>query len=81
MELFNEYLTLERGGTKGAIRYLLKSLEKVNLNIENFILYKSYLITIIQNDERSLTKVCTLLINNKDKMALNEEDIKVIKKY
>ena len=81
MELFNEYLTLERGGTKGAIRYLLKSLEKVNLNIENFILYKSYLITIIQNDERSLTKACTLLINNKDKMALNEEDIKVIKKY
>lgn len=79
MELFNEYLKLEQNGTKGAIRYLLKSLEKVALKTENQKLYKSYLITIIQNNERSLIKACMLLINNKDEMLLDEKDIKVIK--
>lgn len=79
MELFNEYLKLEGNGVKGAIRYLLKSFEQIELDIEDSDLYMSYLITIINNNERSLTKACVLLINNKEKMVLGSNYIKIIR--
>lgn len=78
MELFNIYLILENNGTKGAIRYLLKTLEQNPIEPVNICLYKSYLLTIIRNNERSLTKACSLLIDNKEKLILNEKDIDII---
>lgn len=74
MDLFNSFYNLEIGGTKGAIRYLLKSLECSKIEINAPELYKSYLITIIRNNERSLTKACSLLIENKDNIILTDED-------
>lgn len=79
MELFNSYFTLEKSGTKGAVRYLLKTLEKNPISPANTSLYKAYLITIIENNERSLTKACSLFINNKDYLILEERDILLIK--
>ena len=69
MSLFNHFLTLEQNGTKGAIRYLLKSLEKspIEINDEHKDLMKSYLLTILSNDERSLGKACALLITGNEK--------------
>lgn len=80
MSLFNHFLTLEQNGTKGAIRYLLKSLEKSPIEIkdEHKDLIKSYLLTILSNDERSLGKACALLITGNGKNSLDEEDIRVL---
>lgn len=75
MALFNSFLSLEKSGTKGAIRYLLKSIEKSPIDTTNSELYKSYLLTILGNNERSLTKACSLLINNKDSLILNLTDV------
>lgn len=78
MSLFNTFFSLEREGTKGAIRYLLKSIESKPITVIDPILYKSYLLTIIKNNERSLTKACLLLIENKDTMPLNITEIELI---
>lgn len=80
MELFNTYFILEKDGTKGAIRYLLKTLEKRSIKSIDTSLYKAYLLTIIGNDERSLIKACSLLIENKQKLILDERDVDIIKK-
>lgn len=77
MELFNIFLNLEKNGTKGAIRYLLKKIEINPIDVSNYELYKSYLLTIIKNNERSLTKACLLLIENQDKMPLKIKDIEL----
>lgn len=79
MELFNSYFVLEKNGTKGAVRYLLKTLEKNPIAPVNTSLYKAYLLTIIENNERSLTKACSLLIKNKGVLILEEKDILLIK--
>lgn len=78
MALFNSFLSLEKSGTKGAIRYLLKSIEKNPIDTTNPELYKSYLLTILGNNERSLTKACSLIINNKDSLILNSSDVTFI---
>lgn len=78
MTLFNSFLSLEKTGTKGAIRYLLKSIEKNPIDTTNPELYKSYLLTILGNNERSLTKACSLLVNNKASLILNLSDINMI---
>lgn len=79
IEIFNVFFTLEKDGTKGAVKYLLKSLEKNTIEITNTFLYKSYLLTIIKNNKRSLSKACTLLIANKDKFTLSQDDFSLIK--
>lgn len=78
MHLFNTFFSLEKNGTKGAIRYLLKSIEANPINMPDIKLYKSYLLTIMKNNERSLTKACLLLIENKDKMILKPEELKFL---
>lgn len=79
MELFNTYFILEKNGTKGAVRYLLKTLEQNPIEQTNTALYKAYLLTIIKNNERSLTKACSLLIENKESLTLDEKDVAIIK--
>jgi hypothetical protein len=79
MELFNTFFIMEKNGTKGAIRYLLKTLEKKHIEPTIPSLYKAYLLTIIGNNERSLTKACSLLIGNKESLSLDEKDVAIIK--
>ena len=74
MRLFNKFLTLERDGINGAVRYLLKTLAVSSVIPVNRSLYKAYLLTILANDERSLTKVCSLLINDYHSL-LDDKDI------
>ena len=92
--LFNRFFLMEKSGTKGAIRYLLKALSVKPVQTDSS-LFKAYLISAIANDNRSLTKACSLLIdiNNRYKINqseevsdgvarnfLNDEDIKTIKR-
>lgn len=79
MELFNSYFVLENNGIKGAIRYLLKTLEKDPIIETNTSLYKAYLLTIIKNNERSLSKVCSLFIENKENLTLDDRDAVIIR--
>lgn len=79
VELFNSFASMENSGTKGAIRYLLKSLEKRPIETSNPAVYKAYLISILENNERSLTKACSLLIKNNESLPLDERDIELIK--
>lgn len=79
IELFNAYSILEKNGTKGAIRYLLKTLEQNPIEQTDFSLYKAYLLTIIENNERSLSKACSLFIENKENLTLNEDDLSIIR--
>lgn len=61
MEMFNTFFKLESNGTKGAIRFLVKSLNEA-FATPNDELLLSYLLNILVNDSRSLVKVCELLI-------------------
>lgn len=78
MEMFNAFALLEKSGVKGAIRFLLKSIEKNPIAGDNSQLYKAYLLTIIKNNERSLTKACSLLIKNKDALNISEIDKEIL---
>ncbi len=78
MNLFNTFFNLEKSGTKGAIRHLLKNIENNPIDVSDYMLYKSYLLTIIKNNERLLTKACLLLIENQDTMSLNSTDIELL---
>ena len=78
MELFNNFFQLESDGTKGAIRFLLKSIEKKPVVPENHELYRSYLLTILNNDSRSLAKACALLIEDIKTKPLEENNIQLI---
>lgn len=80
MRLFNTFLKMEKTGTKGAIRYLLKSIEKEPIRTENPALYKAYLINILANDERSLVKACSVLIKNNAESPLTPQDVDIIQK-
>lgn len=69
--LFNTFFVLEEQGTKGAVRYLLKSLESI-FDSDDFLsyqfnseLYNAHLLSILQNEPRSLIKVCSLLLSDK----------------
>lgn len=85
MELFDKFLSLEKNGSKGAVRYLLKSLESKPIKIEleqTSQLYLSYLLNIIANDVKSLPKACSLLISKNEKqqhiIKLHQKDIDII---
>jgi hypothetical protein len=80
MEIFNSFFSLEESGIKGSIRYLLKTIEKYPITTADPELYKSYLLTILTNNERSLTKACSLLINNQESLRLSEPNIILINK-
>lgn len=79
MALFNTFFTMEKDGTKGAIRYLLKSIESAPIEMKNPALYKSYLLSVIKNNERSLVKACALLIDARATVPLTETDVKFIR--
>lgn len=76
MKLFNTYLSMEKQGTKGAIRFLLKSMESQAIETDNKSLYRSYLISIMTNDSRSLVKACSLLLKENIE-TFSEHDKKV----
>lgn len=81
MDMFNSFFKLESNGTKGAIRFLLKSLEKNPIDISYSELYKAYLLTILQNNKRSLIKACQILIERKsENFCINDNDVKLIKR-
>lgn len=78
MILFNTFISLEKAGTTGAIRYLLNTIEANPIDVVNDNLYKSYLLTILGNNARSLTKACSILINCKDKLGLMPDEVTYI---
>lgn len=79
MQLFNVFMSLEKNGTKGAIRFLLKSIEQKPIDTTQKELYKAYLLTILSNNERALTKACSILIDQKDELAMSEADVSLIR--
>lgn len=80
IKLFNDFLIMEKNGTKGAVRYLLKDLERESLKTKKKDLLKSYLISVLSNDDRSLTKACSLLIQNNSTDELTIDDKKLLEK-
>lgn len=76
IEIFTFFSNMEKNGVKGSIRFLLKTLEQnaKEIKIEDPSLYKAYLISVMSNDERSLTKVCSILIENCELYPLLESD-------
>lgn len=67
MKLFNTFFNLEVSGTKGAIRYLLKSIESSPIDfpsVQDQKLYRAYLFTVLMNNDRSLTKACSLILKS-----------------
>ncbi|MEA5142003.1 MAG: RNA-directed DNA polymerase [Oscillibacter sp.] len=77
MKMFNTYFELEANGTKGAVRFLIKSLNDA-FTCSDRNLYTSYLLDVLVNDERSLVKVCQLMIKEKRKLRFTEEDVQII---
>lgn len=80
IKLFNDFFEIEKSGTKGAIRYLLKSLMNNSIDFKNKELFDSYILTIMSNDSRSLTKACSLLIDNSLTSKLNEQHVNKLKR-
>lgn len=72
MELFNTFFQLEANGTKGAIRYLIKSLKPIHKTPQNEEIFITYLLNILVNDTRSLTKVCEILIQEKNSLYIDD---------
>ena len=70
---FDKFFVLEREGTKGAIRFLVKSI-KTRITNKNNALFASRLISILVNDPRSLVKACERLIDSKEYIKLSDED-------
>lgn len=77
MKLFNTYFTLENHGTKGAIRFLIKSINDSFMPSNNRLL-ASYLFNVLVNDSRSLVKVCELLIERKSEITVDATDLLLI---
>lgn len=77
MKLFNSFYRLENDGTKGAIRFLIKSINDSFIPSDNELL-SSYLFNVLVNDSRSLVKVCQLLIERKSSIPISETDILLI---
>lgn len=82
IEIFTIFSNMEKNGVKGSIRFLLKTLEQNSkkIDIEDYSLYKAYLISIMSNNERALTKACSILIDNCELYPLTENDKKIIYK-
>lgn len=80
IKLFNTFFNIEKAGTKGAIRYLLKSLENESLDYRNKDLFGSYILTIMDNDSRSLTKACSLLLKETKILEKDSNYIPKLKK-
>ncbi|RGB77950.1 hypothetical protein [Anaerococcus nagyae] len=78
IKLFNDFFEMEKAGTRGAIRYLLKSIQKDSLRYNNEQLFNSYLFTIMANDPRSVTKACSLIIKNNNLAKLNNDQVSLI---
>lgn len=78
MELFNQFYRMEKSGTKGAIRFLAKSIDSGVIKYKDNDLFNSYILNIMSNDPRSLVNTCSILIKNKDDIA--NKDIDKIKK-
>lgn len=77
MNLFNTFFNLEISGTKGSIRYLLKSIENAPIELtddQDQRLYRAYLFTILTNYARSLTKACSLILKSTTYEPLNEKE-------
>ncbi len=81
IELFNTFFELESKRTKGAIRYLVKSLapnpfeyNTLNVNFDDSDLYHSYLLDILVNNSASLIEVCKLLISEKENISEYEKN-------
>ncbi|WP_270641987.1 RNA-directed DNA polymerase, partial [Paraclostridium sordellii] len=75
MELFNTFFQLEANGTKGAIRYLIKSINhksKSHNTSQRNEIFITYLLNVLVNDTRSLTKVCEILIQEKDSPYIDD---------
>lgn len=77
IDIFTVFSNLEKNGVKGAIRFLLKVFDKTPPKIENTDLYKAYLFNIMANNERSLIKACSILIDQY-RDNLTDSDIKLI---
>lgn len=77
MKLFNTYFILENEGTKGAIRFLIKSINDSFIPSNNNLL-ASYLFNVLVNDSRSLVKVCELLIERKSDITISATDLLLI---
>lgn len=73
VDVFSTFMYFEKQGIKGAIRYLIKKFPK-NITTEDTSLYKSYLITIMANDERSLINVCSSLIDLNKNFSPEEKE-------
>lgn len=77
IDIFTAFSNLEKNGVKGAIRFLLKVFDKAPPKVENSDLYKAYLFNIMANNERSLIKACSILIDQY-RDDLTDSDIKLI---
>lgn len=80
IDLFNSFMEIEKEGTKGAVRFLVKVLEQKqkDIDITDKKLYKAYLISIMANNERSLAKTCSFFINNQEEYPLLPDDVEII---
>lgn len=77
MSLFNSFFNFEISGTKGAIRYLLKSIEAAPIHFQveqDKKLYRAYLFTILTNNDRSLTKACSLILKSVESEPLDAHE-------
>lgn len=77
MKLFNTFFQLETEGTKGAIRFLIKTIDN-SFTVPDEKLLLAYLLNILVNDPRSLVKVCELIIQRKDQMTFSDDTIQLI---
>jgi len=75
--LFNTFFLLENNGVKGAIKYLVKSINN-DISISDSKLYTSYLLNILVNDNRAFQKVCNLIITEKENLIIDNTDINII---
>lgn len=78
IDLFNTFFLLEEQSVKGAVRYCLKSFARC-FNEEEFIdfacdsdLFTSYLLSILQNEPRSLINVWQLLLSKSPLISFTE---------
>lgn len=79
IDLFNTFLHLEEQSVPGAVRFCLKSFYQYLMaeNAEEFScdseLFTSYLLSILQNEPRSLINVCQLLLSESPLICLSQE--------
>lgn len=78
MNVFDTFFALEESGTKGAIRYLIKSINE-NFKVPDEELFETYLFNVLVNDSRSLIKVCQLLIERRKMLRFTNAELGLIK--